>query len=153
MRIHDIMHKGVVFCYPDDTVKDVEAAAVIGREAGLRVGTVGYCWGGTISYLAATRLDIAAAVVYYGGQIMPYIEEAERCPLLMHFGRLDEGIPLDDVNTISAAHPGATVYLYDANHGFNCDRRGSYDEPLARLARQRTCTSEHASHLRRLSRQ
>lgn len=122
----------------DDTVMDVAAAAEEARGEGLRVGTVGYCWGGTISYLAATRVDVQAAVVYYGGQIIPYVEEHENCPLLMHFGRLDAAIPLNDVDRISVTHPRATVHLYDAGHGFNCDRRASYDKKAADLARDRT---------------
>lgn len=122
----------------DNSVRDVGAAADVLMGEGLKVGTVGYCWGGTISYLAATRLRVNAAVVYYGGQILPYVEELARCPLLMHFGKLDQGIPLHDVEVISRSHPQAEVHLYDADHGFNCDHRGSYDEAAASLARQRT---------------
>ncbi len=122
----------------DDTVWDVESAVSVFRAESLKVATVGYCWGGTISYLAATRLDIDAAVVYYGGQIMPYVDERARCPLLMHYGRQDTGIPLSDVDRIAGAHPDAVVHLYDAGHGFNCDRRDSYDEESAHLARART---------------
>ena len=105
---------------------------------GLKVGTVGYCWGGTISYLAGTRLPVSASVVYYGGQIMPYVDEKEGCPLLMHFGEHDHGIPLDDVAAIDKAHPDAVVHIYNADHGFNCDHRGSYNEAAGDLARQRT---------------
>ena len=122
----------------DDTIKDVDAAADVLKEAGFRVGTVGYCWGGTIAYLSATRLDIAAAVVYYGGQIIPYIDEKERCPLLMHFGETDPSIPLSDVETIQKAHADAVVHVYSAGHGFNCDRRGAYDEVASKLAYERT---------------
>jgi len=122
----------------DDTVKDVDAAAEALKGGGLKVGTVGYCWGGTISYLSATRLDIAAAVVYYGGQIMPYLDEKERCPLLMHFGETDHSIPLSDVETIQKAHADAVVHVYRAGHGFNCDRRESYDEAASKLAYERT---------------
>ncbi len=122
----------------DDTVKDVKVAVDLLKQAGLKVGTVGYCWGGTISYLAATRLPVNAAVVYYGGQIIPYIDEKENCPLLMHFGKQDAGIPLSDVEKIRGAHPDATVYLYDAGHGFSCDHRGSFDAPSAESARDRT---------------
>ena len=122
----------------DDTVKDVAAAAAVLAGEGLAVGTVGYCWGGTISFLAATRLDVSAAVIYYGGQIIPYKDEKARCPMLMHFGEHDEGIPLSDVELIGAAHPAASVHVYDAGHGFNCDRRGSYHEASAKLARRRT---------------
>jgi carboxymethylenebutenolidase len=117
---------------------DVKSVVAVMAGEGLKVGTVGYCWGGTISYLAGTRLPVAASVVYYGGQIMPYVDEKERCPMLMHFGEQDAGIPLDDVAAIGKAHPDAEVHIYDAGHGFNCDHRGSYDEVAGDLARQRT---------------
>ena len=122
----------------DDSVKDVAAAVEVLAGEGLAVGTVGYCWGGTISFLAGTRLDVSAAVVYYGGQIVPYKDEKARCPMLMHFGEHDAGIPLSDVEQIRSAQPEAAIHVYDAGHGFNCDHRGSYDEAAASLARQRT---------------
>jgi carboxymethylenebutenolidase len=102
------------------------------------VGAVGYCWGGSISFLAAVRLPVDAAVVYYGGQILPYVNEKERCPLLLHFGKRDASIPASAVEAIQKAHPEAVVHWYDADHGFNCDQRAQYDEPSARLARERT---------------
>lgn len=122
----------------NDSVKDVEAAMNALRAEGLRVGSVGYCWGGSISFLAAVRLPLDAAVVYYGGQILPYVNEEERCPLLMHFGKRDASIPASVVEAIEKAHPGAIVHWYDADHGFNCDQRAQYDEAAARLARERT---------------
>ena len=122
----------------DDTVKDVKAAVDVLKGEGLKVGTVGYCWGGTISYLAGVRLDVQSAVVYYGGQIIPYVDERANCPLLMHFGEHDKGIPLSDVDQIAKAHPDATVHIYDADHGFNCEHRGRHNEAAARLARERT---------------
>jgi carboxymethylenebutenolidase len=122
----------------NDTVKDVEAAMNLLRADGLKVGAVGYCWGGSISFLSAVRLPLDAAVVYYGGQILPYVEELERCPLLMHFGRKDASIPPVQVETIEKAHPDAIVHVYDADHGFNCDRRASYNEAASKLARERT---------------
>jgi carboxymethylenebutenolidase len=122
----------------DDSVKDVEAAMGALHGEGLRVGAVGYCWGGSISFLAAVRLPLDCAVVYYGGQILPYVNEKERCPLLMHFGARDKSIPASDVEVIRKAHPAAIVHLYDADHGFNCDHRAQYDERSARLARERT---------------
>ena len=122
----------------DDSVKDVEAAMNALRGESLRVATIGYCWGGSISFLSAVRLPLDAAVVYYGGQILPYVNEKERCPLLMHFGKRDASIPAGDVEAIQKAHPGAIVHLYDADHGFNCDHRAQYDESSAKLARERT---------------
>lgn len=122
----------------DDTVRDVEAAMKLLRAEGMKVGTVGFCWGGSISFLSAVRLPLDAAVVYYGGQILPYVEEKERCPLLMHFGKKDASIPPVQVETIRGAHPEATVHLYDADHGFNCNLRASYDERSSKRARERT---------------
>jgi carboxymethylenebutenolidase len=122
----------------EDTIKDVEAAMKSLHAEALPVGTVGYCWGGSISFLAAVRLPLDAAVVYYGGQILPYVNEEERCPLLMHFGKRDASIPLTDVETIWKAHPQAIVHLYDADHGFNCDQRAQYHQASAALARERT---------------
>ena len=122
----------------DDSVKDVAAAVAVLECEGLAVGTVGYCWGGSISFLAGTRLNVRGAVVYYGGQIVPCKDEKARCPMLMHFGAHDHGIPLSDVELIRAAQPDATVHVYDAGHGFNCDHRTAYDDASATLARQRT---------------
>ena len=130
----------------DDTVLDVKAAVDILKGEGLKVGSVGYCWGGTISYLAGTRLDVQAAVVYYGGQIIPYMAERANCPMLMHFGERDKGIPLSDVAQIQEAHSDAAVHIYDADHGFNCDHRGSYNEAASAQARERTMAF-YAEHL------
>ena len=122
----------------DDSVKDVAAAVELLASDGLAVGSVGYCWGGSISFLAGTRLDVRGAVVYYGGQIAPYKDREARCPMLMHFGARDEGIPLSYVEEIKSAQPDAVVHIYDAGHGFNCDRRAAYHEASAKLAWQRT---------------
>ena len=122
----------------DDTMLDIRAAADVLTTDGLKAATVGYCWGGSISFLAATRLELSGAVVYYGGQIMPYVSEQPRCPLLMHFGKRDASIPLADVEAIKTAHPDADVHVYDAGHGFNCDRRASFDQTAAATARERT---------------
>ncbi len=99
----------------------------------------GYCYGGTMSFLAACRVSgLAAASGYYGGHIMPFIDETPKCPTILHFGRFDDSIPMSSVEAISAAHPDVTVHVYDAGHGFNSDRRKDYHETSAILARQRT---------------
>ncbi|MFN3460655.1 MAG: dienelactone hydrolase family protein [Oceanibaculum sp.] len=116
-----------------DMAASVEAASAAGK-----IGTVGYCWGGSISFLCATRLPVQGSVVYYGGQIVPFKDEAARAPLLMHFGEADKGIPLSDVDQIRKAQPQAAIHIYPADHGFNCDARGSYEPTSARIARERT---------------
>ncbi len=122
----------------DDTVKDVAAAAGVLHQEGLKVATVGFCWGGSISFLAATRLNLSAAVVYYGAQIMPYINEAANTPLLMHFGQHDASIPPKDVAAIRIAYPTAEIHVYPAGHGFNCDLRQDYDAESSAIAYERT---------------
>ena len=121
---------------PEDTLKDVAAAVAVVRHSG-RVGTVGYCWGGAISYRAACQLPIACAVVYYGNP--RDTSSTPRCPVMYHFGSADQSIPLDQVERLKAAHPQGIFYVYDgARHGFNCDQRPSYDAAAAALARRRT---------------
>jgi carboxymethylenebutenolidase len=121
----------------DAALRDISAA----RDAAAagKVGVVGYCWGGYLSWLSATRLDgFAAAVSYYGGGIGSVAEERPRCPVLLHFGEKDHAIPLSEVETVRKAHPDLEIHVYPAGHGFNCDERGSYDADSARLARERS---------------
>jgi carboxymethylenebutenolidase len=131
----------------DEVLKDVEAAVDFVSEAG-RVGIVGYCWGGSICYVASARLGkkISAAAGYYGGQILPYLEERPVVPLVLHFGEKDHGIPLERVKIIEERWEHIDVHVYEgADHGFNCDARGSYEQSAAQLALERTLSlfSEH----------
>jgi carboxymethylenebutenolidase len=121
----------------EQTMLDIAAAIAVVRHAG-RVGVIGYCWGGTIAYLCACELAIACAVAYYGGAIAKHLDKRPKCPVMYHFGEKDKHIPLSDIEQIKAAHPQGEFYLYPADHGFNCDARGSYDAPSAQLARERT---------------
>ncbi len=106
----------------------------------------GYCYGGTMAFLAACRvIGLSAASGYYGGHIMPFIDEQPMCPTMLHFSRFDESIPMKDVEAISVAHPDVTVHVYEAGHGFNSDRRKDYHEPSAELARVRTLELFEAS--------
>ncbi len=123
---------------PETTMKDIAAAAAVVRHSG-RTATVGYCWGGTLSYLAACQLPVSCAVVYYG-KLVSSLEQKPRCPVLYHFGAQDQSIPLADVEATRAAmQPPSVLHLYEgAGHGFNCDQRPSYDPQAAALARTRT---------------
>ncbi len=123
----------------DDLVADVRAAVKALLAEGLTVGVVGYCLGGTLAWLASTRIDgVACAVGYYGGGIADTAQERPRCPVLLHFGETDQSIPKEHHEKIRAAHPEVPMHIYPAGHGFNCDERGSYHEPSATLARRRT---------------
>lgn len=122
----------------DEALRDVEACLQFGADAG-KAAVVGYCWGGTIAWLAAARLQgLACSVSYYGGGIPDHRDEKPQCPLMLHFGELDTRPSLDDAKAIAAANPSAEAYFYPAGHGFNCNERGSYDEASSKLARQRT---------------
>jgi carboxymethylenebutenolidase len=120
------------------TLADVAAAIAAVRAAG-NVGIVGYCWGGTVAHVAASELDVDAAVSYYGGGVAKLLDKKPRCPVLYHFGDRDHAIPLADVEKIKKANPENTVYLYaGAGHGFNCDERASYSAKDAQLAFERS---------------
>lgn len=124
---------------PDDAVKDIAAAVDFAKnETGKKCGVIGYCLGGTFAWLSATRLDVAAAVGYYGGYIGRYAQESPHCPVMLHFGKLDKHIPKEDVDKVQAAHPEVQIFWYDADHGFNCNDRASYNPEAAKLARERS---------------
>ena len=122
----------------DAAMMDVSAAIQAAAEAG-KVGIVGYCWGGFVSWMAAARAKgLACAVPYYGGGVTDNIAEQPKCPVMLHFGDKDAHIPLAGVEKLKAAHPKQVVHVYAAEHGFHCDHRGSYNAAAAKLARERT---------------
>ncbi len=122
----------------DGPCADIQATIDLAAQAG-KVAVIGYCWGGTLAYLAATRLKgLSCAVGYYGGGIAAAASEKTRVPVMLHFGDADQSIPLSDVDKVRAAHPEITIHVYKAGHGFNCDERGSYDAASAKVARERT---------------
>lgn len=120
----------------DAAVASVDAAAKAIASAG-KVGIVGYCWGGSVAYLSAIRLGIPA-VSYYGGRNVQLVGEKAKAPLLFHYGLKDAHISEADREAVRAANPEAEFYVYDADHGFNCDARASFDAPSAKLAMERS---------------
>jgi carboxymethylenebutenolidase len=121
-----------------EALADVQAAIRVAAQAG-RVGVVGYCWGGTLSFLAAAQLHgLAAAVGYYGSGIAGSLDQVPKVPTMLHFGERDKHIPMSDVANIRARFPEMRVYTYAADHGFNCDERASFDRRSADLANSRT---------------
>jgi carboxymethylenebutenolidase len=121
-------------------LQDLQAAVEYASKAG-KVGIVGYCWGGLLTWRAAGRVSgLSAAAPYYGGGMTTPEETAiqPKVPVLAHFGNQDHWIPLDSVETFRKAHPDVEVHLYECGHGFNCDQRASYNADAAKLARTRT---------------
>jgi carboxymethylenebutenolidase len=122
----------------DMAVKDAEAAVRAASSAG-KVGIVGYCWGGLVTWLAAAKIPgLSAAVPYYGGGILDNADLKPKVPLMGHFGDKDQHIPVEGVKKLADKHREHQIFIYSADHGFNCDHRGSYNAPAAKQARERT---------------
>jgi carboxymethylenebutenolidase len=125
--------------FTDKAVQDVDAAITELKTRGAKkVGVTGYCWGGTISWLAATRLKPDAVSGYYGGGIHGARNEKPKVPTQLHFGDKDMHIPMTHVNELRQLHPDVQIFDYPADHGFHCDERGSWDAPASKQAMART---------------
>lgn len=150
--LFDIVHPGVELGYDEAGItRGREVAAELGFEGALdgvraaydlvfgefKVAVVGFCWGGTVAFLANTRFG-APAVSYYGGRTVPFLHERPKAPLLMHFGESDPLIPPEDVEKHRDALPNAEIRVWPAGHGFNCDVRADYDAAVASQAMTRT---------------
>ena len=123
----------------DQALLDVQAAVEwLGRQ-NLAVAACGFCWGGTLAWLAAGRLSgLCAAVAYYGTNIAGYLNEKPKVPMLLHFGEHDTNIPPEKVDMIARAFPQVPLYRYPAGHGFNCDDRAAFHAGSAAAASDRT---------------
>ena len=136
-------HKTAVEALPaPSAMQDIQAAIDHAAQlSGGKVGIVGYCWGGLLTWRSACLLQgLSAAVPYYGGGVTTEAEVARqpRVPVLAHFAEEDKWIPMDTVQVFAQAHPEVQVHTYAAHHGFNCDQRGAWHAPSAQLARERT---------------
>ena len=114
-----------------DTQAAIDAVKTVGP-----VGIIGFCLGGSIAFVAATRLSgLKAAIGYYGGAIVRFADETPKAPTQLHFGEKDAGIPLTDVETVKTKRPDVEVFIYPgAQHGFHCDERPSYDKASSDIA-------------------
>ena len=122
----------------DMAVKDAQAAINEAAKAG-KVGMVGYCWGGLVTWLCAGKTSgLVCAAPYYGGGILDNQNLEPKVPLMGHFGDKDAHIPVDGVRQLAEKYKQHQIFIYAADHGFNCDHRGSYNAPAAKLARERT---------------
>ncbi len=119
----------------EQVLLDIAAAAAT-AENDLKVAVIGFCFGGALSYLASTRLNLDCAISYYGGGIAEkYINQKPLCPIMYHFGALDPIIPSTDVAAIQSNHPEGVFHIYeDAGHGFNCSDRRDYHSESAKIA-------------------
>lgn len=148
----DVLERGVELDYDDEGIaKGKNLITRLGLEKSVDIvddaarllsgigpiGTVGYCWGGTVALLAALRLGLPSAS-YYGSRDVPFLGETPKAPLIFHFGERDKSIPPAMVQQHRDALPRMPVHTYPADHGFNCDARASYDPASAKLARERT---------------
>jgi carboxymethylenebutenolidase len=138
---HPQVQKGLEYMHQlkwPNTLADLEAAANEIGGAG-ETAVVGYCWGGTVAHIAASELDIDAAVSYYGGGVAKMLDKKPQCPIVYHFGDKDASIPLPDIEKIKQANSQSPVHVYaGAGHGFNCDERSSYSAKDAKLAFERS---------------
>jgi carboxymethylenebutenolidase len=121
-----------------DTLLDIAAATAVVRHAG-RVAALGFCWGGTLCWAAASVVPMAAAVCYYGAKMLEQSPKPPLCPTQLHFGEQDKSIPPSEVQHLRETYPAGEYYLYPAGHAFaNEDRPDRYDAHSAALARGRT---------------
>ncbi|MFT3754927.1 MAG: dienelactone hydrolase family protein [Pseudoxanthomonas sp.] len=124
---------------PADILADLNAGIAWLRAAGCqKVAVVGFCFGGTVAWRAASASHIDAAVGYYGGGIHAMRDLAPRVPTMLHFGEHDHYIPIAQVQDLIKQYPDMPIHIYDADHGFHCDQRSSYDDKAAKLAYART---------------
>ena len=116
-------------------------------EAETRVAVVGFGWGGSIAFLANTRIGLPA-VSYYGSRTVPHLRERLKAPLLLHFGELDSEISAEDVAQHREQLPAAEIVIWPAGSGFNCDARKSYHGESAQAAMARTSSflRKHLQH-------
>ena len=120
-------------------MRDVQAAIDEAKKSG-PAAIVGFCLGGTLAFLAAAKLNgLSAAIGWYGGQIAKNADEKPKVPTQLHLGEKDASIPMSDVEIIKQKRGGdCEIYVYpDAQHGFNCEERGSYNEAAAMTGRKR----------------
>ena len=124
----------------DEGIQNDVQAAIDEAAKGGKVGIVGYCFGGYVSWLAACKCNgLSAASTFYGGGIHAKREDTPKVPVIFNFGDNDGGIPLSQVHDIKEANPEIPCYVYDeSGHGFCCDDRESYNQGACERAHKRT---------------
>jgi len=130
---------------PEDSLLDVAAAYGAAKESGKGIGVIGFCYGGLIAWLTATRgenlkMQPSCCVGYYAGGVGKVAKEDPSCPVMLHFGAKDDHIGKDQIEAVRAAHPEVEIFVYEgAGHAFNRDvDPAHYDAAAAKLARERS---------------
>jgi carboxymethylenebutenolidase len=122
----------------NNALMDIDAAISVVASAG-KIGLIGYCWGGSLSWRTACQNKVLSACVsYYGGEIPTLKDQTPFCKFLAHFGELDKGIPIKEVDQFKLSQPDVLTYTYPADHGFNCNHRSQYNEISSKIALNRT---------------
>lgn len=145
----DRVESGLVLSYSDfgrgrDTVgqisddavlADINAAADHVRSAG-KVGVIGYCWGGAMAFLGASKANVDCGVSYYGTRLIQYSPEMKpRVPMQYHYGETDQSFPMKAVEKVMAEQPEGEHFVYpEADHGFSCTGRPQYNADASQLA-------------------
>lgn len=125
----------------EDSIKDLQATFDYLKEQNAgKIGCMGYCWGGSLAWLAAAHIDgLAVAISYYGGDVANNTDLKAKCPVMFHFGAKDMSIPMDKVELVKTKLSQHPTYVYmDAGHGFSCDARGSFHKESHELAMSRS---------------
>jgi len=132
----------------DQALADIQATVSHMRQHHDRVSVIGYCWGGTMAWLASAHVaGLASAICYYPGGLASQADIKPLCPVMLHLGNEDTSPTPEAAQAVISSHPTSLAYFYPAGHGFNCDQRGSYHEASAALAKDRSlqllslCTS------------
>ena len=130
---------------PETALMDVAAAFTRLKEEDHKgIAVVGFCYGGLLTWLAATRGENVkmrpdCCVGYYPGGIGSVAKEEPSCPVLLHFGAEDSHIGPEQIEAVREAHPEVEIHVYAAaQHGFSCDARASFNPEQARTAQERT---------------
>lgn len=138
----DDMSRGIDLAFSQlDRARTLADLGEVIRDSASRgkVGVVGFCFGGLLTWLCARDLPgVAAGSAYYGGGVPAEGSKAAGCPMMMHFGDADAHIPISDVEMFKQQRPEVLVHRYPADHGFNCDQRGTFNAEAAKLAHART---------------
>jgi len=102
---------------------DLDAGCTAVAAAG-KVALIGFCWGGSLAWLAACRRNYAGTVAYYGSMMPDHADETPRCPVIAHIGDRDSTLPSEKIARFRAAQPSVPVHIYPgAQHGFDNQNR------------------------------